>query len=143
MSAAKKVSEWRVGDTIKVKDKENTVDGKIKSIDGVITIGKQKRQWANVLVPAVLKIENCTHDVLRGREVNLLEYKTPKARKPVVEPKTAKKRSKALVDDASHKPTRTHAPAAEAPKSGTMKFKCCGNPSTMGHADDCTLKEEK
>ncbi len=136
--ADKKVQEWRIGDTIKVKDKEKIVDGKIESIDKVITVDEVKRQWATVLVHAVLGIENCRHNILRGRLVNLFEYKLPEARKPVVEPKDTKHKAASSAHGA---PVSTH---RETPtESRAMRFKCCGHPSTMGHAEDCLLKEGK
>ena len=143
MGKKDKVKEWRVGDTINVQmaDEKESKEGKIESIDKVMTTQtKEKRQWASVLVPAVLAIDNCRHDILQRRQVNLLIYKIPKARTPIVEPKPTKAFKDAETSKPHPKRKKDHLAGPERSRS---KYKCCGHPADLGHAEDCELLKGK
>jgi len=87
------MKKYKKGDTLLVRHKGNIVEGIIDSIDKPIIVDKQKRVWALVLVPDVLKIENCTHNIRQRRWVDLAVYKPPK--------KGAKKHGKTIQHEAT------------------------------------------
>ena len=62
------MSKWKVGDTLKFKEKGQTVEGEIESIAKPTKVGKFKTRWAKVLVQ-------------QRRRVDLELYKPPAKRK--------------------------------------------------------------
>jgi len=74
------MKEWKVGDELKIKlhGRKETVTATIEVLEKPKKVGGYKTRWATVLVPAELKIGDCTHDIHQRVHVDLSIYKPPK-----------------------------------------------------------------